>query len=481
MSPLRRLWSVSKKLSTITLITTLLALLITTTALLVNNYFFYQNTQRRKLEVLAEVISNNTQAAVAFRDIPSAEATLAALEAEKRVVLAAIYDNGGKVFAVYRSELMRGEVPADTTQAEAAVLRGGNFKVMRPIVVDEKLLGSIYLEADDADVMAMLKFYLGLSAIVIFLTTMATFLLAHRLQRLVTDPILDLTESAKKVSRDKDYSVRARKKTQDELGDLIDHFNQMLAEIQKRDDSLLTSNKELAESNRDLEQFAYIASHDLQEPLRKIIIFSDRMKENMEDLTPAQRQDFFDRIHRTGHRMRRIIEDLLQFSRVSREDVLYEKVNLREVVDDALSDLELLIAQSHAEIHVGPLQEIEANKSQMHHLLQNLITNSIKFAKKDVPPEIRIDSVSLPGGYVEIRIADNGIGFEEKYCDRIFKPFQRLHAKDEYEGTGIGLAIVEKIVTNHSGHVTAKSHPGIGTTFIVTLPALIDARPSIAV
>ncbi|HTL70599.1 MAG TPA: ATP-binding protein, partial [Candidatus Eisenbacteria bacterium] len=251
-------------------------------------------------------------------------------------------------------------------------------------------------------------------------------------------------------------------------------------ELKKIADRLSASNAELAQSNKDLEQFAYIASHDLQEPLRKIITFNERLKEEGHGrLTEEEKNDFFTRMSNAALRMKSVVEDLLQFSRASRSDILFERISLKATVDEVLSDLEVLIAQAKAKIEVKPLPEIEANRAQMHHLFQNLITNAIKFSKKDARPEISIESRVTNDGAAEILVRDNGIGFDEKYSDRIFKPFQRLHGRDEYEGTGIGLAIVDKIVQNHRGKITAKSRPNEGATFIITLP-LVSPPPEAA-
>ncbi len=224
----------------------------------------------------------------------------------------------------------------------------------------------------------------------------------------------------------------------------------------------------LLQSNSELEQFAYVASHDLQEPLRKIIIFGERLSGSLSDLSVAQK-DYLDRMDSAANRMRTLVEDLLQFSRVSRE-ARYEPVALGEVLREVVSDLEIRISQSGASVEIGDLPQIIASRSQMKHVFQNLIANSIKFAKKDAQSRVTVLATPASDGWVEIRVTDNGIGFEQKYVDKIFKPFQRLHSRGEYEGTGIGLAIVQKIVQNHGGRLTAKSQVNQGAVFIIQLP-----------
>lgn len=246
---------------------------------------------------------------------------------------------------------------------------------------------------------------------------------------------------------------------------------------------------ELSRSNGELEQFAYVASHDLQEPLRKIQAFGDRLKTKVRNELPEIGKDYIDRMLQSAGRMRRLIDDLLSFSRVASQARPFAPTDLGSIATDVVADLDVRTAQSRGYVDVGTLPTLDADPSQMRQLFQNLITNGLKFQKLDVPPivEIRSEPARLPtrgdGGTVpawRITVADNGIGFDEKYLDRIFQVFQRLHGRDEYEGTGVGLAICRKIVDRHGGTLTATSRPGHGATFIVTLPTKqtnTDARP----
>lgn len=239
---------------------------------------------------------------------------------------------------------------------------------------------------------------------------------------------------------------------------------------------------ELARSNAELQEFAYVASHDLQEPLRKIQTFGDRLKTKYTDVLSDQGRDYLERMQNAAGRMQALIDDLLTLSRVTTRAQPFKPTNLTQVVQEVLSDLEVRIQKTGGQIEVGELPVVEADPVQIRQLLQNLLSNALKFHQDDQPPVIKISSELLPeqeqrstAGIntalrCQILIEDNGIGFEEKYLDRIFNAFQRLHSRSEYEGTGMGLAICRKIVERHEGSITANSLPGQGSTFIVTLP-----------
>jgi PAS domain S-box-containing protein len=239
---------------------------------------------------------------------------------------------------------------------------------------------------------------------------------------------------------------------------------------------------QLQRSNRELEEFATVASHDLQEPLRKIQAFGNRLAVKYADALDDDGRDYLTRMLSSATRMRILIDDLLDYSRLTIKGQRYVKVDLGEVCQDVLADLGQQIERMGGQVEVGELPTIEADAMQMRRLLQNLISNGLKFSREGVPPAIKITARLLtpalephvneqaPAEHWEIIVQDAGIGFDEKYLDRIFAPFQRLHGRNEFEGTGMGLAICRKIAEAHWGGITAKSAVGQGATFIVTLP-----------
>jgi light-regulated signal transduction histidine kinase (bacteriophytochrome) len=256
----------------------------------------------------------------------------------------------------------------------------------------------------------------------------------------------------------------------DEIADANDQLEEANLALERRA-------QELGRSNAELEQFASIASHDLKEPLRKVQTFTEQLSTTEADHLSDEGRDYLQRTTAAGQRMQALIDDLLKFSRVATQGRPFEPVDLRAVAEQAVSDLEAVIQQSGGSVEIGELPTVAADPLQMRQLVQNLISNAIKFRREGVPPKVRV-SGRVRGRFAEIEFADNGIGFEPRYQTRIFKVFERLHGRGAYPGTGIGLALCRKIVDRHGGTINAESTPGQGSTFTVTLPV---AQPAEAV
>ena len=258
-------------------------------------------------------------------------------------------------------------------------------------------------------------------------------------------------------------------------------IRQIMREMRRSHDDLKLYARKLERSNKELQDFASIASHDLQEPLRKIQAFSDRLRSKCAEALDSQGRDYLDRIQNAAGRMHTLINDLLTYARVATKAQPFVTTDLVSVTREVVSDLEARIEQVKGRVVVGELPCIEADPLQVRQLMQNLIGNSLKYNRPDVPPVVNIYSHHLQEGhtrtqnpqsgpYCEIMVEDNGIGFEEIYAEKIFTIFQRLHGRTEYEGTGVGLAVCRKIVERHGGTILAQSTPGEGSRFTVTLP-----------
>jgi len=270
---------------------------------------------------------------------------------------------------------------------------------------------------------------------------------------------------------------------------VIYSFNQMRQEILKNEKytaDIAQFNIELKSMNENLESFAYVASHDLNEPLRKIRTFGDLISEELKEEKPDHElvSHHIERMRSSASRMQQLITDLLSYSRITRPIDTFERIDLQETIEAVVNDLKFSIEPLQAKINISELPAIDANPSQMHQLFQNLISNALKFHKKEVAPIISIHSTSVVGKdvtqegvnllpekkYWQISVTDNGIGFNNQYIDKIFLIFQRLHGRSDYEGTGIGLSICKKICEQHKGDLWATGEEGEGATFYIYLP-----------
>ena len=349
-------------------------------------------------------------------------------------------------------------------------------------------------------------------ALTVATLVIATVIGVLTVRRLVR-PIQRLAYTAQAISSG-DLSQTAEVTGQDELGVLANAFNKMTAQLKKTinsleervadrtqqlsdinaeleveiserkriEEALERHGEELTRSNSELEQFAYVASHDLQEPIRKIQAFGNRLRVAVGDNLDSRASDYLNRMQDAAGRGQVLINDLLTYSRVTSRAQPFVSVDLGVVARNVIADLDVQVQGEGARVEVDWLPTIEADPVQMRQLFHNLIGNALKFHRDGAPPVVKISSEILGelrqpspdnswvNGHCQITIKDNGIGFDEKYLDRIFTIFQRLHGRSAFEGTGIGLAVCRKIADHHGGTITAKSRPGEGATFIVTLP-----------
>jgi light-regulated signal transduction histidine kinase (bacteriophytochrome) len=277
------------------------------------------------------------------------------------------------------------------------------------------------------------------------------------------------------------------KETEDELKKQRRHLEELLAERTKLLEDLKIQQEELRRAhdglehrvrertaelerrNLQLQEFAFVASHDLSEPLRKIQTFGSLLEAKSADLMDELSKGYVSRMTGAASRMQELLDALLRYSRVDTTKMEFKPTKLEGVVRDSLIDLEVSIHKANAQVEIGSLPAVIGDPRQLRQLFQNLIGNSLKYCRSEVKPLVRVYGEDNHND-CRIFVEDNGIGFDEKYLEKIFQPFQRLHGRNEYPGTGIGLAICRKIVERHKGTITAKSTPGKGSTFIVTLP-----------
>jgi light-regulated signal transduction histidine kinase (bacteriophytochrome) len=315
-------------------------------------------------------------------------------------------------------------------------------------------------------------------------------LLANWLQRQISRPILQLADTARAVSEKRDYNVRAVPGGVDELGTLTQAFNHMLNQIQEREAALRASQSELQELNRELEErvllrtselaatnkeleaFTYSVSHDLRAPLRHVDAFAQLAQEQTADSGSPELHKYVERIRAGVQNMGRLIDDLLNLSRVGRAEVVQQSVSLNAVVDEVISEMRLEIENRNIKWAIGRLPVAACDPGLIKQVFANLIANAVKYTRPREQAIIAID-VETVDGTRAIYVRDNGVGFDSRYKEKLFGVFQRLHRAEEFEGTGVGLAIVKRILDLHGGRIWAASELDKGATFWFTFRGLV--------
>lgn len=469
---------IQKKLMRIIILISGIVLLLACTTFFIYEYYSFRQNTIQKLSTIGKIISANSTAALVFENSDDANEILAALKAEPNIVSACLYDRYNNIFSTYPPNdgitVFPGQVKPD-----GYYFGDSYIEEFQSIYQEDKLLGTLYIKSDFGAMNERLRLYGTVSAIVIILSFLLSYILSRILQRTISQPIVALAETAKIISEQKDYSIRAIKLGEDELGMLTDAFNQMLAQIQQQNQTLNEFNKsleqkvadrtlELKRSNEDLEQFAYVASHDLQEPLRTVTSYVQLLARRYKDKLDPDANDFINFAVDGSTRMRTLIQSLLEYSRVNSKRP-FENINMNDLLNTQLSNLSESIKENNAIIKSESLPDIFGDPILISQLFQNLLTNAIKF-KRDGNPEINITGKKMNNEYL-FSVKDNGIGIPKEYADKIFVIFQRLHEADKFPGTGIGLAICKKIVERHGGKIWFESEPGKGTTFFFTIKA----------
>ena len=460
---------IRQKLMTILRLTSGVVVVLSCAAFLAYEVLAFRQATLKNVSTLGAVIAANSTASLAFQNEGDAREILSALRAEPHIVAAALYDKDGRLFSRYPADLAVADLPAAPAR-DGYRFEGAHLVGFEPVAQPGNArLGTLFLRSDLKAVYGTLRLA-GVTAVVVMgVAMLVAYLLANELQGAISRPILLLADTAKGVSERQDYSVRAPKLGDDELGSLTDAFNQMLGRIEEQNGSLRQLIAELERSNKELEQFAYVASHDLQEPLRMVSSYTQLLERRYGDKLDEKGRKFVDFAVDGAVRMQQLINDLLEFSRVSTRGKPMKPVDVNRVLDTVKLNLSVAIRESDAVVTNDRLPTVLADETQLVQLLQNLVGNAIKFRR--APPARPEVHVSAQVGETEcvFTVRDNGIGIAPEYFERIFVIFQRLHAKGEYPGTGIGLAVCRRIVERHGGRIWVESAPGQGSTFYFAL------------
>lgn len=596
--------SIRRKIVAVTMVTSLVVLAGAVAAFLAYDLSIFRESMRRSLTTLAQVTADNSTAALAFGNEKDATETLSSLRLEPQIVAAALYDNNGKLFAYYPTNVAPSSFPA--VPAKGYYFRGGHLFLFQTVARENNVLGNLYLESDMRYFYQRVKIYPAIAALIMFSSLLVALALSNRLQKRISDPIIALAATARTVSERRDYSVRAPKIAQDELGVLTDAFNDMLARIEQHaitsaflsaivessDDAIIgkdlsgkvvswnsgaermfgytaaeivgtsierliasdrpdeerrilenamrgetrlyetvrirkdgspvilslavspirdaqgavvgvssigrdiTERKraeeqilrlnaelehrvqlrtaELTAANQELEAFTYSVAHDLRAPLRHIDAFTRILQEDFAGSFPPEAAKLLDTIRRGSENMSRLVNDLLNLAHVGRQEMKKETVRLNSLIDEVITETKREGEGREIAWHVALLPAIEGDPGLLKQVFANLLSNSVKYTRPRKKAVIEV-GLKVMNDEPVIYVRDNGVGFNMKYADKLFGVFQRLHRTEEFEGTGVGLAIVERVVRRHGGHIWAESELDKGATFYFTLEGLDKA------
>lgn len=479
-----RRYSISRRLMLMNMLVSGGALLFACITLLAYDRVSLRETLVNHLSIQAQMIASNSISALVFNDSKAAESTLAALKASPNIESAAIYTTKGKEFAKYaRSHPLAVPPPViPGGDIEAFSFTGTGLTLARRIVFEDKALGVVSIQSDLRELDQRQKRYAAIVGVVLAVSLFAALLISGRLKHFLSGPIVQLADVAHVVAREKNYAVRVPSDRQsEELAILIDSFNEMLEQIQERDAALQKARDQLeqrvqertaqlAAANKELEAFSYSVSHDLRAPLRHIDGFSMILTQKYGPALDSAAQQYLTRIREGAKRMGQLVDDLLNMARIGRQELVMKPSSLNLLVRSTVADLKSECEGRQIDWQIGDLPDMQCDPSLMKVVFTNLLSNAVKYTRRTERAVIEVGTLSKDGSEI-IFVRDNGAGFEQEYAHKLFDVFQRLHRAEEFEGTGVGLATVRRIVQKHGGSIWAEGKVNQGATFLFTVTA----------
>ncbi|MGH9445182.1 MAG: sensor histidine kinase [Terriglobia bacterium] len=475
--------SITAKLTRMNTLVSAAALLLACAAFTAYTWLTVRAAMVERLSAEAQIVAFNSTSALLFNDPVSAQKTLEALRASPSVVDAEIYTAKGELFAGY----WRGQKTQPAAllkiggdQAEDYLFRRGALVLVRRIDVEGKRAGVVMIRSDLKELTRRLEGYAAIVAVVLVACLGVVVLISAGVRRSISEPVIRLAKTARIVSRDKNYSLRtAATGSHDELDFLIEAFNEMLAQIQQRDASLQKAHDELERRvekrtrqlhavNKELEAFSYSVSHDLRAPLRQISGFSKILIEENEAQLNSDGRHYAARIEEGARNMGRLVDDLLGMGRISRQEVVRKPEDLNQLLQEVLERLQPELEGRKIDWRIGALPALECDAGLIKLVFTNLLSNAVKFTRRRECAVIETGQMTLDGEDA-IFVRDNGAGFDQKYAHKLFGVFQRLHRVEDFEGTGVGLATVQRIIHKHGGRIWAEGEVERGATFFFTL------------
>ncbi|MCG7200506.1 ATP-binding protein [Marinobacter pelagius] len=470
------------KLLLLTLSVSCLGIVLVCISLVVVEHQAYKKQLESELITVASILAEQSAAAVLFRDQNQLDTIIASLRQIETIEQVCIYDANGEVLSSFQEKA--GEVCPSTSGTLDEGFSEKHYTMMRPILIEGDAVGSFYLKSRLQVLREHIRKFI-LYALVISVTIISILvLIAFKLQRLVSQPIQELSDAVETIARDEDYSVRVRVAGDDELGRLGAAFNDMISTIQQQNRRITRSKDELERvvetrtaqlrlANSELEAFSYSVSHDLRQPLRAIEGFGLALEEDCADRLDDTGRDYLRRIRAATIRMGSLIDGLLILSRVSRKQLDVDVIDLSAMLREIVEELEEVDAAKKSVIEIEEGMKVTGDERLLRIAFQNLLQNAWKYSSRQSERRIRVSS-DRQSETITVRIDDNGVGFDMKYVDKLFVSFNRLHSPSDFPGSGLGLATVYRIVNRHAGSVRAESAVDRGATFFVELPRKPD-------
>jgi signal transduction histidine kinase/CheY-like chemotaxis protein len=482
--PAFRQTTIKRKLIALIMLTSSVALLVAFAFMIGSDYLTFRSGMVRDLRTLAAVVGTNGSSALDFDDEEFAAKTLAALAATPNITTAAIYTKDGRVLAKYlRDE--QSELPPEQPGPEKYVFKNGYLMLFRPILRGEERIGSIYLQSTLHEMNARLARYAEIGGAIVLGASLIAFLFSSRLQRVISNPVLSLAHTAKVVSERKDYSLRAEKRTDDEIGFLIDRFNEMLSQIEEHEKEIQEVNEQLVQSEQRARaatqaksHFLANMSHELRTPLNAIIGYSEMLQEEAQDSGQESFIPDLKKINRSGRHLLDLINDVLDLSKIEagKMELYLETFDIPNLLEDISTTVQLLVQKNSNVLEVrcpANLGAMRADMTKVRQSLFNLLSNASKFTKNGkITLEAARENSPTNGDWIVFRVSDTGIGMTREQQDRVFEAFSQADASTarDFGGTGLGLTITKTFCRMMGGDVTLTSEPGKGTTFIIRLP-----------
>ncbi len=459
--------SIRYKVAGTILAATLVSLGAGFTLVIINNLRLLKDDLLRNTAVIARATGDYNAIYIAFEDPEEADRFLGQLTQFPYITDAHIYDNDGNLFASYPTDA--GDQAPATVKDDLSEIRGGFVLYSAPVTFENERYGTIFVRGTTDELNERRRQQLVIMAGLMAALVAASVILAYSLQGFVSKPILHLAEQAQRISADDDYSVRVHKPGNDEIGILYDGFNDMLAKVQRRQE-------ELERSNRDLDQFAYVASHDLKAPLRAIATLAGWIEEDLKDQLTGDSKEQMRLLRSRVARMDALIEGVLHYSRVGRMESEGEEVDVGELLGEVI---ELQAPPTGFTVAVDPdMPTFTTKRLRLGQVFSNLINNAIKYHHRSTGRiEVR---AQRRGDFYQFTVEDDGPGIAPEHHDRVFVMFQTLQPRDQLESTGLGLALVKKLIEEEGGKITLESETGRGARFRFTWPIVTPGEQPVS-